>query len=93
MNRNSGLSVEVHHGPTTTIAEVRVDDFMFTGEAKLHPKDERAGLSDSWIGEAHALSRAFQLAADVLGAEAQYLVDALDGAPTEQWLEYLFTKE
>jgi hypothetical protein len=73
----SDIRVTVHRGPTTTIAEIVLEDegLFFVGESKLHPKDARQDLKDIWIGDALALSRAFQRAATQLGEEAQQLID------------------
>lgn len=67
--------IHVHHGVTVTIAEVTIGDLLFTGEAKLHPKDEKYGLANRRIGEYLAIARAFEIAGDHLQQEAQQMVD------------------
>ncbi len=71
--------IEVHYAATVTIAEVTVGDLVFTGEAKLHPKDERHGYADREVGASLALSRAFVIASDFLQQEAQQAIDMMNG--------------
>ena len=51
--------IYVMHGPTATVAEVRVSGHIFTGSCKLHPNDD----DDPAIGEWLAISRALEVAA------------------------------
>lgn len=71
------ISTHTLNGPRTNIVELTVylnfadDNMKFVGDAKCHPRD----TYNETIGEALALSRAFQKAADTFRIFAEGLVD------------------
>ena len=76
-DRTEVIYVSVYAGPTVTLCELAHNGRAYFGEARLHPKDQRALINDPTVGEGLALGRALVDLGNDLIDNANHRVDLM----------------